>query len=925
MDPKYYTIDSSRNSQISFDGYNNNNNEGRQSLKSLLTFFEDSKAAVSGGQKAPPVPPRRNPSRTRSSLMDGSDTGSEAYYPDEAPEMAMSSHSSSPTMHSINVSSPTGHQRVDELTRELTNERYSHQQTKHLLKTVTEDNKNQLVELNLLKARLNKLTTKLQKINIIYTHFQSVMSDPDNNNDHHPIPSTQQPIASRPITVPTQPLERFRSKTVLTSQQSRLAEQQQQQQQQPLVSHSRSKSSVATAPTHSSLNLASNNHHHQLSSSQGLELDDEHASKQVLTDEQYSAMIENRMNIALQILRTEKEYASHLSIIVEEFLNPMRVESYQSSNPFVTSVHVKQVFGEVEVILGSSSLLIEDLEKILSSPSNIGLGAVFLKTCDYFKLYSPYVTNYYTSLSVLNKLKEESHKFQTFIHEKEQMLGSTNFSDLGSLLVLPITRIGQYTTMLTDLYRSTPYNHDDYEPFKNAVTKMRSIVDYVKEKTREFESQNKVRIIQNQMSGKFQNLNVPHRRYVREGVLTEDGRQGTQYYCFLFNDIFIISTSTVKKNQPSYVFKREIKLVDAEVVIVSNENAENSHSDLPTSLTANAVLNGIINSTVGNGDKDKEKDKTPTTSEVPREVVTFCADSVRDREEWISNIQASIAAQRKKNPRRNAEEPTELIKGGDIDFNNSEIQLCEQIGSGGSGCTVHRCTVDGFTCAVKVLKLKNTQSYLIDQFVGEINIMVTLNHQNIAKYLGHRVTTNPERLWLFMEYYPFSLKDIISKRSTAFLPTEIVWMALEIAKGLEFLHNQKPAAIIHRDLKPGNIMCSLDDRNRVSNIRVCDFDTSKVLSTGVMLRTCIGTPCYMAPEVLDVSSTDATDGYTLKADKMILKGTPPPLPNTIPATLSPLTDLLHNCIDLTPTKRPSASAIVTKLTKLLKNSGKLQE
>ncbi|EFA80682.1 protein serine/threonine kinase [Heterostelium album PN500] len=107
----------------------------------------------------------------------------------------------------------------------------------------------------------------------------------------------------------------------------------------------------------------------------------------------------------------------------------------------------------------------------------------------------------------------------------------------------------------------------------------------------------------------------------------------------------------------------------------------------------------------------------------------------------------------------------------------------------------------------------------------------------------------------------------------------------------------------------------------------------------------------MAPEVLDVSMEATGDGYTLKADiwsfsmlvfeiisllppyhqfphlqtvEMILKGTPPPLTSNISPNLSGLIDLLHHCIDINPSKRPTASQVVSKLVKLLKSSVKTQ-
>ncbi|GAM21583.1 hypothetical protein SAMD00019534_047580 [Acytostelium subglobosum LB1] len=1021
MEQKYHTLDSTTKRK-----------QTHPNLHNLLSFFESTSTSSDGlgslRDKRPPVPPRSH-NYNNSSTFD--ETSGLLDHNNNHPGLSRSTSSggdpyalSMASFESLNsaqglITDPNATRIIDELKRELQHERNSHLQTRHLLRNVEEDNRLQKQNLQALRAKYDRLHHKLQKMSSLYQSFHKTISDAmqdggefdvgsgaaghsstspavafSNGGSPRPIamvsastsgssaftPSMQSPVLQpSPSFSGSGSSPHMRSKSYSIS--DTLSRSNKAARGMSLVGsgsggsdlNTSTSGTYTTMPTHTATAGSptnSNNLTQQHSLNYIQDLDDYH--HHALTDDEYARMIENRILIVNQILRTEKEYAAYLQLIVEEFLTPMKSESYQSSNPFVTTLHIKQIFGDVEVILGSSGLLIEDIENVLNSDSSkSSMGSVFLKICDYFKLYSPYVKNYYTSISVLNKLKEESHKFQSFIHEKEQKLAQTNFTELGSLLVLPLSRIGQYTPLLIELFKSTPKTHDDYEPLKNAVIKMRTIVDYVKEKSREYESQNKVRIIQGLLIGKFQNLNEPHRRYVREGELTEhtkSGGTGNQLYCFLFNDLFIVSVPTAKKQQTQYTFKRDIRLMDAEVSVVSSMEAGDDKplfqlsftsavlstsadhsSSSGAALTANSVLNGIISgATLMTSSSESKVD-----GEQRIETLTFCADSARDRDEWVQALQLHILAEKKKNANRRTEEPTTLMenKGGDIDFKNSEIQLCEQIGSGGSGCTVHRCTVDGFTCAVKILKLKNTQPYLIDQFVSEINIMEQLSHSNIAKYLGHRLTANPERLWLFMEFYPYSLKDIIGKRSTPFPAAETIWMALEIAKGLEFLHNQKQP-IIHRDLKPGNIMCSLDEANRVSNVRVCDFDTSKVMNSGVILKTCIGTPCYMAPEVLDVSVDSGSDGYSLKADiwsfsmlvfeiltlqppyhqfphlqtvEMILKGTPPPLVTPVSPSLSGLLDLLHQCIDLSPSKRPSSSQVVSKLIKLMKSIGKLQE
>lgn len=76
-----------------------------------------------------------------------------------------------------------------------------------------------------------------------------------------------------------------------------------------------------------------------------------------------------------------------------------------------------------------------------------------------------------------------------------------------------------------------------------------------------------------------------------------------------------------------------------------------------------------------------------------------------------------------------------------------------------------------------------------------------------------------------------------------------------ILQGVAHLHSQ---GIVHRDLKPQNILCRSSDP---TDVVIADFGLSKILSEDTMLRTCCGSPHYLAPEVLA-----ATSSYDSKVD-----------------------------------------------------------
>jgi len=86
----------------------------------------------------------------------------------------------------------------------------------------------------------------------------------------------------------------------------------------------------------------------------------------------------------------------------------------------------------------------------------------------------------------------------------------------------------------------------------------------------------------------------------------------------------------------------------------------------------------------------------------------------------------------------------------------------------------------------------------------------------------------------------------------------------QILSGIKYLHDNN---VCHRDLKLENILCC--ERNKRGLIKITDFGLSKLLLNQCPMTTYVGTPCYIAPEVI-VNNTE-TDSkkhnpYTIKAD-----------------------------------------------------------
>jgi serine/threonine-protein kinase OSR1/STK39 len=180
-------------------------------------------------------------------------------------------------------------------------------------------------------------------------------------------------------------------------------------------------------------------------------------------------------------------------------------------------------------------------------------------------------------------------------------------------------------------------------------------------------------------------------------------------------------------------------------------------------------------------------------------------------------------------------------------------------------------------CAIKRINL-DKQSINLTELSNEIKLMKQCQHKNIVSYYTSFVHKN--ELWVVMRMLSKgSALDIIrhlektcaprpadsgsatSGRREPFLPDHFIVTVLhEILLGLDYLHKQ---GNIHRDIKAGNILIG-----DTGEIQLADFGVSAWIASGAFGRsngasrhTFVGTPCWMAPEVMEQET-----GYNWKVD-----------------------------------------------------------
>ncbi|XP_031111834.1 receptor-like kinase TMK4 [Ipomoea triloba] len=170
------------------------------------------------------------------------------------------------------------------------------------------------------------------------------------------------------------------------------------------------------------------------------------------------------------------------------------------------------------------------------------------------------------------------------------------------------------------------------------------------------------------------------------------------------------------------------------------------------------------------------------------------------------------------------------------------------LGSGGYGVVYMGELDDETKIAVKRMKDGGTLTKRMNEFQAEISFLNNVRHRNLVTLLGYCINEN-ERLLVY-EYMPQGTlgHHLFDCQKHGFGPltwNQRVTIALDVARGIEYLHNLAPQSFIHRDIKSSNILLNNDMRAKVA-----DFGLVKMTLDGkssVDTRVA-GTFGYLAPE-----------------------------------------------------------------------------
>ncbi|XP_044264350.1 serine/threonine-protein kinase D3 isoform X2 [Tribolium madens] len=174
-----------------------------------------------------------------------------------------------------------------------------------------------------------------------------------------------------------------------------------------------------------------------------------------------------------------------------------------------------------------------------------------------------------------------------------------------------------------------------------------------------------------------------------------------------------------------------------------------------------------------------------------------------------------------------------------------QIYPDEVLGSGQFGIVyggIHRKTTR--PVAIKVIDKLRFPTKQEAQLKNEVAILQNLSHPGVVNL--ERMFETPERIFVVMEKLKGDMLEMILSHEKGRLTERVTkFLITQILIALKHLHSKN---IVHCDLKPENVLLSSDAE--FPQVKLCDFGFARIIGEKSFRRSVVGTPAYLAPEVL---------------------------------------------------------------------------
>ncbi|CAH3172678.1 unnamed protein product [Porites lobata] len=240
------------------------------------------------------------------------------------------------------------------------------------------------------------------------------------------------------------------------------------------------------------------------------------------------------------------------------------------------------------------------------------------------------------------------------------------------------------------------------------------------------------------------------------------------------------------------------------------------------------------------GDKKKESAKFQEQLNVKVQELTDLRKELRDREQDNVVLEKDLFTAKEK-----LTEYESQLKARDWVLCRDDVQLSdESLGAGALGRVV-KGRYCGCVVAIKQLHQLTLTQRERRLFEREMDIASRCRHPCLLQFIG---ATQDERPLFVTEIMEKSLRKLLGERQKQnqhLTETEIIFISLDVARALNYLHQRKPEPIVHRDVSSANVL--LWKQNNQWRGKLGDYGTAKFLQETMTVAP--GAMIYAAPEI----------------------------------------------------------------------------
>ncbi|XP_028031777.1 protein still life, isoforms C/SIF type 2 isoform X5 [Bombyx mandarina] len=193
--------------------------------------------------------------------------------------------------------------------------------------------------------------------------------------------------------------------------------------------------------------------------------------------------------VLLELVDTERAYVKHLNNLLENYLEPLKKET------FLSNAEINALFGNIQEIVTFQRQFLQNLEEALEAEPNFNhfefsnqfknvlfaVGNAFLYYVNHFKLYSSFCASHSKAQKVLHP-NEGNQALQEFLSARNPK--QQHSSTLESYLIKPIQRILKYPLLLQQLRNLTDVNSEEHLHLVESLKGMEKVAEHINEMQR---------------------------------------------------------------------------------------------------------------------------------------------------------------------------------------------------------------------------------------------------------------------------------------------------------------------------------------------------------------------------------------------------------------------------------------------------------